>query len=217
MQIRGPGSKSQLCFAHPRHLVTERCLWLCYDLSLEVSWADSLLPTTSVVQRSAATSGEKAKPQRKEMKQVQWGPSTNINHLPNGRGIKESSRPIGNDEGWWLEILPVTMSQEWRKFPLNSRENCPKGQVEGKHKISVKGGTTGQSTPALVILTNIAKLPHSEPERCLLSQSSTSTRSLHLMAIASQRGQQCCFLSINSHVREDPKVAIFKILPFSKS
>lgn len=70
-------------------------------------------------------SSEKAKPQRKEMKQAQRGPLASINHLPNGRGIEESIRFIGNDEGGRSEILPGTVPQGWRRFPLNSRENCP--------------------------------------------------------------------------------------------
>lgn len=51
-------------------------------------------------------SSGKAKPETKEMKQIQSGPWANINHLANGAGKKESIIPVDNDKGCWPEFLP---------------------------------------------------------------------------------------------------------------
>lgn len=106
--------------------------------------------------------------------------------------------------------------QKWRKFPLNSRENCFHGPSWKRNKVSAKGGTPRQEHTCTCLFHRYYPITPSKPGRCLLSQQSVTTGSLHLMTFANLRGQQCYFLSVNSQMRDNPKLT-FKTLPFPKS
>ena len=78
-----------------------------------------------------------------------------------------------------------------------------------------KVGTLDCSTLALVIFADVAQLPPASLRGAgLLSSPSVQG---HLMTSANLRSQLCYFLSVNSQVREDPKLTTFKPLSFPKS
>lgn len=97
----------------------------------------------------------------------------------------------------------------WRRFPLNSGEQEVGAREEGSQAaVHLR----------LPFWQSFAKRPPSSPGWGAPAFSDpNSTGSLRQMTLANPRGWQHHFLSVNSHVREDPRLTTFKTLPFPKS
>lgn len=81
-----PGSESPPGFVHPRHSVMERVVCDCAETRVLRSRGKTHCCHHDHGPEVCRYSSQKAKPQRKGRKRVDWGPSANINHLPNKTG-----------------------------------------------------------------------------------------------------------------------------------